>query len=95
MPPIFEADRHAKKELKKEVRGVRGIERAAEGRDDPSADVIRGYCGAVRGALTDDGRAPLAAGGLELHGRLQAISDSLGRVAGKGGCRRNSPSSRG
>src|SRR6187397_1521495 len=31
--PIFEADRHAKKELKKRVRGVRPIERAAEGRD--------------------------------------------------------------
>ena len=31
--PIFEADRHAKKELKKEVRGVRPIERALEGRD--------------------------------------------------------------
>jgi hypothetical protein len=29
--PIYEADRHAKKELKKRVRGVRPIERAAEG----------------------------------------------------------------
>lgn len=33
--PVFEADRHAKKELKKRVRGVRPIERAVEGRDDP------------------------------------------------------------
>ena len=31
--PIYEADRHAKKELKKQVRGVRPIERALEGRD--------------------------------------------------------------
>src|ERR687893_2155312 len=30
--PVFEADRHAKKLLKKEVRGVRPIERALEGR---------------------------------------------------------------
>ena len=29
--PVFEADRHAKKELKKGGRGVRPIERAAEG----------------------------------------------------------------
>jgi hypothetical protein len=29
--PIYEADRHAKKELKKQVRGVRKIERACEG----------------------------------------------------------------
>src|SRR4051812_19940832 len=46
--PIYEADRHAKKELKKKARGVRGIERRVEGRTDPEADVIRGYCSAVR-----------------------------------------------
>jgi hypothetical protein len=33
---IFEADRHAKKELKKQVRGVRPIERQLEGRTDES-----------------------------------------------------------
>lgn len=35
--PIYEADRHAKKELKKRVRGIRAIEREAEGRADPAA----------------------------------------------------------
>src|SRR3989442_551147 len=44
--PIFEADRHAKVRLKAEVRGVRPIERALEGRDDPAAEVARGYCAA-------------------------------------------------
>jgi len=91
--PIFEADRHAKKELKKKVRGVRKVERAVEGRDGPAAEVIRGYCGAVRASLTDDGRPPLAASGLRLHGRLTAVSGSLGRLAEKGGSRRNSKSS--
>ena len=90
--PIFEADRHAKKVLKQRVRKVRPIERAVEGRADPAADAIRGYCSAVRSALTDDGRPPLAASGLKLHGRLAAISGSLDRVAGKGGCRPNSRS---
>jgi hypothetical protein len=56
--PIYEADRHAKKELKKRARGVRPIERQLEGRSDPEAGAIRGYCDAVRGALTDDGRPP-------------------------------------
>ena len=28
--PVFEADRHAKKDLKKRVRGVRRIERSVE-----------------------------------------------------------------
>ena len=91
--PIFEADRHAKVLLKKEVRGVRPIERALAGRDDTEATATRGYCLAVRSALTDDGRPPLCASGLRLHERLGAIHTSIGRVAEKGICRRNSPGS--
>jgi hypothetical protein len=87
--PIFAADRHAKKELKKRVRGVRPIERKVEGRDDPEAEAIRGSCAAVRSAVTDDGRPPLAASGLVLKGRLEAVVDSLDRVEGKRGSRRN------
>jgi transposase-like protein len=82
--PVYEADRHAKKELKKRVRGVRPIERAVEGRDDAEARAVRSYGAAVRSALTDDGRPPLAASGLQLHDRLTAVAASLGRVA-KGG----------
>jgi hypothetical protein len=82
--PIFEADRHAKKELKKRVRGVRPIERALEGQRDEAgttqAAVARSYCLAVRSALTDDGRPPLAASGLKLKDRLEAIAQSLERV---------------
>ena len=85
--PIFEADRHAKKELKKRVRGVRAIERAVEGRPDAEAEVVRGYCSAVRSALTDDGRPPLDASGLKLHDRLSAVAGSLARAEAKGGCR--------
>src|SRR3954470_19291959 len=83
--PIFEADRHAKKELKKRIRGVRPIERAVESRDDPGAVAVRGYCAAVRSAITDDGRPPLAASGLKLKERLEAVAASLDRVAAKGG----------
>jgi hypothetical protein len=86
--PVFEADRHAKKELKKAVRGVRPIERALEGRTDGEAEVARGYCAAVRGAITDDGRAPLAASGLKLRTRLEAVAGSLDRVAPRGAARR-------
>jgi hypothetical protein len=86
--PIYEADRHAKKELKKRVRGVRPIERQLESRTDPEAEVIRGYCSAVRSALTDDGRPPLAASGLTLHSRLSAIAGSLERVEKRGPCPR-------
>jgi hypothetical protein len=80
-----EADRHAKKELKKRIRGVRPIERAVEDRDDAEARGVRGYCAAVRSAITDDGQPPLAASGLRLEGRLKAVVASLDRVAEKGG----------
>jgi hypothetical protein len=82
--PIFEADRHAKKELMKRVRGVRPIERDVEGRHDAPAEAVRGYCLAIRSALTDDGRPPLAASGLTLKGRLEAIAASLDRVTSAG-----------
>jgi hypothetical protein len=82
--PIYEADRHAKKELKKRVRGVRKIERTAEqDEEDAEAEIVRGYCWAVRSALTDDGLPPLVASGLILQERLEAIAASLDRVAAK------------
>jgi hypothetical protein len=85
--PIFEADRHAKKDLKKRVRGVRPIEREVDGSTDDEAAAIRGYCLAIRSALTDDGRPPLAASGLKLKDRLEAVATSLERVTrtGQGG----------
>lgn len=88
--PVFGADRHAKKVLKRKVRQVRPIERAVNGRTDPAAEVARGYCGAVRSALTDDGRPPVAASGRKLHGRLTALSASLDRAAAQGGSRASS-----
>jgi hypothetical protein len=87
---IFEADRHAKKELKKRVRGIRPLERAVEDRDDPEAAIVRGYGVAVRSALTDDGIPPLDAPGLRLQERLTAIQESLQRVEEKGADRLNS-----
>jgi hypothetical protein len=88
--PISEADRHAKKELKKRVRGIRRIERQAEKAaepdpDDEEAEIVRGYCAAVRAALTDDGLPPLAAAGLKLQDRLSQIAASLDQVAVRAG----------
>jgi hypothetical protein len=81
--PMYEADRHAKKELKKQVRGVRVIERQAEKGQTEQAEVVRDYCCAVRSALTDDGRPPLVASGLRLQERLAQTAASLDRVAAK------------
>ena len=62
------------------MRGVRPIERELEGSEDPEAEAVRGYCLAVRSAITDDGRPPLSASGIKLHERLEAIHDSVERV---------------
>jgi hypothetical protein len=87
--PVYEADRHAKVQLKKKVRGIRPIERKVEGRQGPEAEVIRGYCAAVRSAPTDDGRPPLEASGLKLADRLTKVAESLDRVGAKRGSRRS------
>ena len=75
--PIIEADRHAKKELKKLVRGVRPIERSVADQQDPVSEVVQGYCLAVRSALSDDGHPPLDTPGVRLHERLTQIHSSL------------------
>jgi hypothetical protein len=94
---IFEAGPkghpHAKTQLKKCVRGIRPLERKLEGKTDLDSQATQGYCLAVRSALTDDGRPPLAAPGLKLADRLQAIAESLQRVAEKRGCLPTSPDS--
>jgi hypothetical protein len=82
--PITEADRHAKKELKKLVRGVRPIERSVADKQDPISEVVKGYCLAVRSALTDDGHPPLDAPGVRLHERLTQIYSSLEGVEKRG-----------
>jgi hypothetical protein len=87
--PVYEADRHAKVQLKKQVRGIRPIERTVEGRQDAEAEVVRGYCAAVRSALTDDGRPPLEASGLKLADRLTRVAASLDRIQSKRGSRRS------
>lgn len=82
--PIYEADRHAKKELKKGIRGIRGIERSVQQNNEPINKVIQGYCLAVRSAITDDGRPPLEASGLKLHQRLSQIEESITKMSKKG-----------
>lgn len=82
--PIYEADRHAKKELKKEIRGIRTIERERQKSDQPMNKIVEGYCLAVRSAITDDGRPPLEASGLKLHERLNKIEQSITKMSKKG-----------
>ncbi|BDA67811.1 hypothetical protein CAL7716_019770 [Calothrix sp. PCC 7716] len=65
---IYEADRHAKKELKKHVRGIRKIESSIPDDDKKVAAVVGKYCSAVRASLTSDGES--VAGNGFLSGKL-------------------------
>ena len=82
--PIYEADRHAKKQLKKQIRGIRTIEREIQKSDEPMNKIVEGYCLAVRSSITDDGRPPLEASGLKLRERLHKIEQSISKMSKKG-----------
>jgi hypothetical protein len=75
--------------LKKLVRDVRPLERAAESEGGPQADVVLGYCAAVRSALTEDARPPLVFAGLRLRDHLAGIQTSLHASAAKRGGRKH------
>ena len=82
---IVDADKHAKKELKAQIRGIRPIERVLEQGSGKASQAAYKYCLAVRSAITDEGHPPLDLGGIKLHSRLSRISDSLEEVAKKRG----------
>ncbi|MGE0886366.1 MAG: hypothetical protein AB7P14_22755 [Blastocatellales bacterium] len=58
--PVCETDRKLKKQLKQKVRGIRDVERQVAHKQDDEARITRGYCIALREALRDDGKYPLA-----------------------------------
>jgi hypothetical protein len=79
-----EADRHAKQERKKRLRGVRPIARVGAEQDNPAATLVGGDAVAIRSALSDDGLAPLDAPGWRLQERLSPIQRSMQALAQKG-----------
>ena len=81
---VSEADRHAKQERKKRLRGVRPLARAGAEQDNLAATLVGGDAVAIRSALSDDGLAPLDAPGLRLQERLSQIQRSMQALAQKG-----------
>ena len=89
--PIYEADRHAKKELKKKVRGVREDRAAVGGPDRPGGGGGPGVL--LGGAERPDGRRAAAPGGVGAEAARPAGGDRRRAWAGprqKGGSRPNS-----
>jgi len=78
---IYEADRHAKKEERKSEEFLNVPLTTQMSQSQKLCRAIVKRCAI---ALTDDGRPPLDASGLRLQQRLNAIEQSLERVAQKG-----------
>ena len=85
--PVADADRKLKTAVKKRLRGIAPVERrlATAPPDDHTAQQAIAYCGALRATLTDDGKPPLAPGGLAMLDRLALLDASLARSVEKGG----------
>lgn len=87
--PTLQADSHAKVQMRKKIRGLRGIERQVlQARQDATAapdcasQVVLDYCGCVRGILNDDQGGPLHPPGLRMAEALSEVQASLRRVLG-------------
>jgi hypothetical protein len=88
--PTLEADSHAKVQMRKKVRGLRGIERgvlharqaAGQTASEPDAagGVVLDYCCCVRGILNDDRGGPLHPCGLRMAEALAEVLASLRRA---------------
>jgi hypothetical protein len=91
--PVLEADSHAKVQMRKKVRGLRAIERAALDQrpqdteaptevlrgPEPATEVVLDYCAAVRGILNDDQGGPLHPPGLQMAAALGEVRGSIQR----------------
>lgn len=80
--PWVEEDRPLKTQLKKEIRGIRDVERRAEKLEaipeaQIEAKVAKDYCLALRTVMNDDGKYPLEPPGIQLYERLEKIEKSL------------------
>jgi hypothetical protein len=73
-------DRHVKKELKKQIRGIRAIERHAEQAPRQEAEVVADDGRAVRTVMRDDGQYPLEPPGVQRYQPLQMIAAPGERV---------------
>ncbi|MFD2327997.1 transposase [Cohnella sp. GCM10020058] len=83
--PVVDRDRKLKTGLKKNLRGIRKLEKHYQAKRSEEAEIARGYSAAVRSVLLEDGNPPLDLPGVRIYEEAQAIEASLNRCAKKGG----------
>jgi hypothetical protein len=78
--PVCEADRHVKKELNKQIRGISDLARHAENSPSQEAQVVADDCLALRTVRRDDGKDPLEPPGVKLYQPWQLMAAAVERV---------------
>ncbi|MEW9672507.1 hypothetical protein [Ammoniphilus sp. 3BR4] len=75
--PVVDKDRKLKTSIKKDLRGIRAVEKKANTSDTLEAEVALDYAAAIRSVLLEDGKAPLDLPGMKVYERTKEIQDSL------------------
>ncbi|AIQ61761.1 transposase [Paenibacillus stellifer] len=83
--PVVELDRKLKTGIKKNLRGIRELEKQVQADPSEEATLAKDYLAAVRSVLLEDGNPPLDLPGVRVFEEAEAIRNSLKRSAKKGG----------
>lgn len=83
--PVVEQDRKLKTAIKKNLRGVRDVERSAAQQDSLEAEIAEDYAAAIRSVLLEDGKEPLDLPGQKIYEQTRAIQRSLAKCLEKKG----------
>lgn len=65
--PAVDKDRKLKTSIKKNLRGIREVERKAAKEDSLEAEIASDYTAAIRSVLLEDGNLPLELPGMKVY----------------------------
>lgn len=79
--PMANMDRKLKKDLRIRIRGIAGIERSLDGRDDADASTLRNACSLLRALLIYPETVPLEFSGMVVFQHLASLDGVLRRMS--------------
>lgn len=75
--PFSDDDRKLRTNLRKNLRGILAMEKSTASTGHLEAQVMDGYCAAIRAVMLNDGVPPLRPGGIDAYENLERICSSL------------------
>lgn len=83
--PVVDLDRKLKTSIKKNLRGIRDVEKKSDKNASLESEVAKEYIAAIRSLLLEDGDPPLNLPGMLIYENAKAIQESLQRCLTKKG----------